>query len=126
MKNRRLKGNKMQDIEKKREKERKAMELILSVYEKGHQEERDDIEKLRQYSMERINKCPKMATKTYCSNCEIHCYRQEYRDKIKKVMRYSGPRLFLKKPLWVVDHMVQGLVKKWREKESRKEKGGKR
>ena len=34
-----------------------------------------------------------METKTFCSNCRAHCYRLEMREEIRKVMRFSGPRM---------------------------------
>lgn len=34
-----------------------------------------------------------METKTFCSNCRVHCYRSEMREEIRKVMRFSGPRM---------------------------------
>ena len=30
--------------------------------------------------------------KTFCSNCTVHCYRPEMRERIRTVMRYAGPR----------------------------------
>lgn len=100
----------MKDLDKKRQKEMESMRLILDIYEKGHPEEREEIEAIRKYSMERIQKCPKMATKTYCSNCEIHCYRAEFREKVRKIMRYAGPRLLLKKPSFVIDHALKRIL----------------
>ena len=34
-----------------------------------------------------------METKTFCSNCKVHCYKPEMRKKIRAVMRFSGPRM---------------------------------
>lgn len=104
----------MEDLQKKRVKETESMNLIFDIYEKGHVEEKEEIEELRRYSAERIQKCPMMETKTYCSNCQIHCYKPVYREKIRKVMRYAGPRLLLKSPGKVFDHAIKRLFHKIR------------
>ena len=33
-----------------------------------------------------------METKTFCSNCRVHCYRSEMREEIRKVMRFPVRR----------------------------------
>ncbi len=94
------------DIAKKREKEKSIVTLMIKLYCKKH----DDIDELDllSYVNERIDKCPMMEQKTFCSKCKIHCYRQEYREKIKKVMRYSGPRIFFYHPILVIKHTLKG------------------
>lgn len=99
-----------EDLEKKRQKEMKMMEIIFDIYEKGHPEEKELLSDLRAYARERITRCPKMATKTYCSNCEIHCYKPAFRQKIKEIMRYAGPRLLLRRPVGAIDHMIKGFL----------------
>lgn len=32
-----------------------------------------------------------METKTFCSNCKVHCYKPEMREKIRDVMRFPAP-----------------------------------
>ena len=94
------------DNKKKREKEKSIVTLVIKLYCKKH----DDIDELHllSYVNERIDKCPMMEQKTFCSKCKIHCYRQEYREKIKKVMRYSGPRIFFYHPILVIKHTLKG------------------
>ena len=48
-----------------------------------------ECQKLAEYASMRSDKCPFMETKTFCSNCKVHCYKPDMRDKIKAVMRYS-------------------------------------
>lgn len=54
---------------------------------------------LVRYAEERLSKCPFGSGKPNCSSCRVHCYRQDMRDGIKTVMRYSGPRMILHHPL---------------------------
>ena len=43
------------------------------------------------YAALRTDRCPFMATKTFCSACRVHCYTREKQEKIRAVMRYAGP-----------------------------------
>lgn len=47
---------------------------------------------LLSYASHRREVCP-LDSKPTCKNCHIHCYMPEMRDKIRKVMRYSGIHL---------------------------------
>ena len=62
------------------------------------------------YANMRSNKCPFMETKTFCSNCKVHCYKPEMREKIREVMRYSGPRMIFHHPAAAIHHVI--LTKK--------------
>ena len=49
----------------------------------------DDCRDLLEYALERLRQCP-MDPKPTCRSCPVHCYRGEYRDKIRQVMKFSG------------------------------------
>ena len=53
-----------------------------------------------------------MATKTFCSQCHVHCYAPEKLQAIKDVMRYAGPRMLLRHPVLVVRHGLDGMKKR--------------
>lgn len=72
------------------------------------------------YAQSRIRQCPFMTSKTFCSNCKVHCYDPEEREAIRQVMRYAGPRLLLKRPIIVIHHMwLEFLEKRALKKENR-------
>jgi hypothetical protein len=64
-----------------------------------------DCRELLAYSRERLLKCPFGEGKTTCSNCKVHCYKPGMREKIKAVMRYSGPRMIYRHPVLTVYYM---------------------
>lgn len=66
----------------------------------------DECRDLIEYSNMRINKCPYMETKSFCSSCRTHCYDKEYKEKIKIVMRFSGTRVILYHPIATLRHMI--------------------
>lgn len=53
-------------------------------------------------------------TKTFCSNCNVHCYKPEMREKIRAVKRFAGPRMILYHPSAAIRHMVESRKEKRR------------
>ena len=103
--------NKAIDIEEKRKKEKMTMKTMVEIYCRGnHHTKRGQLckecEELLAYANMRTDKCPFMETKIFCSNCKVHCYKPDMRDKIKAVMRYSGPRMILHHPVAAVRHLI--------------------
>ncbi|MBL4938585.1 nitrous oxide-stimulated promoter family protein [Clostridium sp. YIM B02515] len=39
----------------------------------------------------------------------MHCYKTEYREKIKDVMRFSGPRMIIYEPRLALKHLIESL-----------------
>lgn len=103
-------------LEKKRENELKVVGLIIDLYchhhHKTKKERCENCEQLYQYAKKRIELCPFMETKTFCSNCKVHCYQKEYRSEIRKVMRYSGPRMLMYHPVLAIKHMILSIKEK--------------
>lgn len=93
------------NIEKKRKKEIKLIQTMIELYASHHQD--IDAQELIEYSTKRIEKCPMMKSKTFCSQCKIHCYEKHMQDKIKKVMRYSGIRMLWTHPILVIRHALK-------------------
>ena len=90
-----------QELIEKREREKTMVSDMIRVYCKGNHAAYDkknkclckECQALDDYARMRSDKCPFMETKTFCSNCKVHCYKPEMRQRIKEVMRYSGPRM---------------------------------
>jgi hypothetical protein len=66
---------------------------------------------LLRYAMNRLEKCPYQEGKTTCAKCPVHCYNNEMREKIREVMRFSGPRMIFRHPIMALLHMKDGLRK---------------
>ncbi len=74
---------------------------------------------MTQYACQRSDKCPFMEAKTFCSNCKVHCYKSEMREKIRQVMRFSGPRMIFHHPVAAVRHVVETKKEQKRLNENR-------
>jgi hypothetical protein len=44
------------------------------------------------YAFERRLRCP-LEEKPACKHCPMHCYKPDYRDKVRDIMRFSGKHL---------------------------------
>ncbi|MCR4617600.1 MAG: nitrous oxide-stimulated promoter family protein [Lachnospiraceae bacterium] len=98
-------------IELKKEREKKTVADMISLYcRKNHKTEKGHLctecRQLLEYAITRSDKCPFMENKTFCSNCKVHCYEPKMREKIRVVMRFSGPRMLMYHPVMAVRHVV--------------------
>lgn len=101
----------MSKTENKREREKRTVARMIRLYCKKKHGTREklcpDCEALSQYAAQRSDKCPFMETKTFCSNCRVHCYKPEMREKIREVMRFSGPRMIFYHPIMAIRHVTE-------------------
>ena len=93
----------------KQDKEIQILTEMIKLYCEKHKHKQHGLcktcEELLAYAIERIKRCPFMETKTFCSNCQVHCFKNEYREEIKKVMRYAGPRILFRHPFLALQHL---------------------
>ena len=61
---------------------------------------------LKQYAYDRLTNCPFKEDKKACKVCVVHCYKKDMRAEIRKVMRFSGPRMILYYPLDFMKHII--------------------
>ncbi|MGI6690804.1 MAG: nitrous oxide-stimulated promoter family protein [Christensenellales bacterium] len=97
------------DIQSKREREKKTVSLMIALYCKkkhGCTTLCSDCTALDAYARQRSDTCPFMETKTFCSNCKVHCYKSDMREKIRAVMRFSGPRMIFHHPIMAIRHVI--------------------
>lgn len=95
----------------KESKEMKVVELMIRLYcRKKHKSKGglcSECNELFEYAKLRRSKCPWGDSKPFCENCKIHCYKPHMREKIKKVMRFSGPRMILCHPVITIKHLIE-------------------
>ena len=65
-----------------------------------------ECQQLHDYALSRIDRCPFMETKTFCSACKVHCYQPAMREKIRTVMRWAGPRMLPMHPVLSIKHVT--------------------
>ena len=57
--------------------------------EKADGELCDECRDLLEYATDRLARCP-MDPKPKCKDCPAHCYKPQYRRRIREVMKFSG------------------------------------
>ena len=98
------------NIQSKREREKETVSLMIAIYcrkKHGGKTLCPDCAALDSYARKRSDKCPFMETKTFCSNCKVHCYKPDMREKIREVMRFSGPRMLFYHPIMAIRHVIE-------------------
>jgi hypothetical protein len=94
------------------EREKKTVEAMVRLYCRNLHGERHalcgECTGLLEYARLRLDHCPFQEGKTTCAKCPVHCYRPEMRERVRAVMRYSGPRMILSHPLLALHHLLDG------------------
>ena len=90
-------------------KEKEVIELMIKIYCNKKHKSRDDLcsdcKELLTYAHKRLDCCKFGEKKTSCKRCPIHCYEKDMKEKVKNVMKFSGPRLIIYKPIDFLKHL---------------------
>jgi len=65
-----------------------------------------DCQWLSDYADQRLSKCQFGKQKPVCKDCKVHCYSPERREQMRIVMRWAGPRMMFKKPIYAIVHII--------------------
>ena len=92
------------------EREKHTVSLMIQLYcrrKEGNRTLCEECIQLEEYAHKRLSACKYGEQKTSCKKCSTHCYRKDMREKIREVMRFSGPRMMLYHPLEAVRHLFE-------------------
>jgi hypothetical protein len=93
--------------------EKRTVAAMVGIYCRAHHGTRATLcskcDRLLDYALCRLDRCPFGVQKTPCSRCPVHCYGPTMRTTIKEVMRYAGPRMLLRHPWLAVRHQWDKL-----------------
>ena len=104
-------------MKNKREREKLVVSEMIALYCKKHHGGKSEslcseCAQVLAYAHERSDKCPHMENKTFCSVCKTHCYNSDMREKIRMIMRYSGPRMMTVHPVLSIRHLLETKAQK--------------
>ena len=93
---------------KRLERERITIGIMIDFYcSKNHSTFLcSDCSELKEYAFQRLLLCPFNDDKPVCSNCTVHCYKPDIRQRVKDVMRFSGPRMLFRHPYLAIMHLI--------------------
>jgi hypothetical protein len=96
------------------ERERRTVDAMIGIYCRAHHGSSGspchDCSQLMAYAHQRVSRCRFGEGKPTCANCPVHCYRPDMRERIRQVMRYSGPRMLLRHPYLAMMHLRDGRM----------------
>ncbi|MEA1952364.1 MAG: nitrous oxide-stimulated promoter family protein [Planctomycetota bacterium] len=103
----------MPQTSKRLDREARTLSAMARIYCKAHHGRRGELcgecSELLEYAQTRLACCPFGADKPTCAKCSVHCYEPAMRERVRAVMRYSGPRMILCHPLLALLHLLDGL-----------------
>ena len=89
--------------------EKMTISLMVGLYCQGKHGQKPDIceecRELEAYAHQRLEGCQFMPEKPVCAKCPVHCYKPRYRQQVREVMRYAGPRMLTRAPGAALRHM---------------------
>ena len=96
----------MKKNSKRLKRERKTISIMIKLYcrhfHDKNESQCEECSDLFEYANTRLDSCIFGENKPVCSKCPIHCYKPDLREKIRKVMRYSGPKM-------IYTHFILGI-----------------
>lgn len=107
----------MGKLENKIKNEKNTISAMIGIYCKAHHNTKssnlcESCNSLLNYALVRIDKCVFGLNKPSCEKCPVHCYKKNYRDEIKVIMRYAGPRMIFKHPVLAIKHIFKNRKSK--------------
>ncbi len=95
--------------------EKKIVATMIKLYCKKNHNAKEQLctecLELKEYTLKRLDGCKFGNNKTICGDCKIHCYQKDMKEKIIKIMRYSGPRMIIYHPIMAIEHLIKKYKK---------------
>lgn len=89
--------------------ELETIEAMAVIYCRDHHHTSQpcaDCRALMTYAARRLAVCTYGEDKPVCAKCQVHCYGKVMRERVREVMRYSGPRMIWRHPWLALMHVV--------------------
>ena len=97
------------------EQDKQTIRLMVGLYCRHHLRERKipkEYRELIDYAEKRLTHCRYGQTKPACKDCATHCYKPDMREKVREVMRWTGPRMIVYSPKAAFRHIWQRIKNK--------------
>lgn len=93
--------------------ELKTIIAMTEIYCRDHHsiKEGQFCEDFIEHAKLKLDRCVYGDKKPACKNCPIHCYKPDTREQARIIMRYSGPKMLLKHPLFAIKHLIKATKK---------------
>lgn len=92
-------------------KDKQIIIKMITLYCRGKHKQTNvlcaECEELVRYAVDRLDRCCFGEDKPTCKACIIHCYSPKMKDKMRSVMRFSGPRMIFVHPIYTLKHLYK-------------------
>lgn len=92
------------------DREKRTVAFMIRLYCRKKEKNRQlcpACEALIRYAYVRLDRCRFGDRKPACRRCPVHCYRPAEREKMRRIMRFSGPRMPLYAPIAALRHFFR-------------------
>ena len=92
------------------EEEKCTVAKMIALYcrkKEGNKELCPNCLELLEYAHTRLEHCKFSNGKSTCQKCPVHCYKPQMRERMRAVMRWSGPRMLLYYPIDAIKHLIR-------------------
>lgn len=89
--------------------EKRTVEVMIRLYCRKKEKNPllcPDCKELLHYAHNRLDHCVFGEDKGTCKQCSIHCYMPAMRERMREVMRFSGPRMIFYAPWETIRHLL--------------------
>ena len=94
------------------DKEKATVALMIRLYCRRNEKNEHlcpECTELLSYAEARLDRCPFGESKPTCKKCPVHCYKPAMRERMRKVMRWAGPRMILYHPIEAIRHLMREM-----------------
>lgn len=97
----------------RRARELKTIEAMVRLYCCGHGHLGgsplcSECTALFEYATRRLERCVFGDSKPNCTDCLVHCYSADMRERVRVVMKWAGPRMMWHHPVLAFLHVLDG------------------
>lgn len=93
------------------EQEKQVVTTMIKLYcKKQHKQPTlcAECQELEDYALLRLSRCRHGDEKSFCAHCPTQCYQKRHKEKMKEIMRFSGPRMLFYHPILAIKHILHG------------------
>ena len=101
-------------LKSRRERESVIVQTMIKMYCQKNHNSWDilcgECESLLKYAEKRLLSCMYGEIKPVCKHCPVHCYSPAMREQMRQVMKWAGPKMIIRNPVFAVMHIIDNLT----------------
>jgi hypothetical protein len=109
-------------LKSRRKRESVIVQAMIKMYCKANHNSKgplcEECDSLSKYAEKRLLSCMYGERKPVCKHCPVHCYSPVMREQMRRVMRWAGPRMIFRNPVFAVLHIIDNLTAPKQKKKS--------